>query len=190
MKLNKILILLLIAPLVSFAGGPDDGFNESFELQGITFQVKSDNSGSINELTITPNGLSLDNSVITHEIDGTVTGAEIADIDWNGSPEIYVYINSAGSGSYGSVVAYSANNKKSLSRIYLPPLTDNEGYMGHDQYAVVETRFHRQFPVYLDGDINAKPTGGLKVIQYKLIPGEASWVMKLFKTDVFKVKKN
>jgi len=187
MKFNiKLSILFMaITPFSSFAGGSEQGFNETFNLQGITFHVNSDNSSSVNQLTITPSGLSIDNSVIKREIEGVVTGAEIADIDLNGSPEIYVYINSVGSGSYGEVIAYSANKKKSLSEIYIPPLKDNKGYMGHDRYAVVETNFHRQFPIYLDGDNNANPTGGIKIIQYKLIAGEASWKMEPFKSTIY-----
>ena len=50
-----------------------------------------------------------------------VAGAEVADINWDGSPEIYVYVTSASSGSYGSLVAYLANRRKSLSEIHLPP---------------------------------------------------------------------
>ncbi len=59
------------------------------------------------------------------EIDGTVSGVEIADFNSDGSPEIYVYVTSAGSGSYGDLVAYSSNNNKSISGIYLLPLTES-----------------------------------------------------------------
>ena len=63
-----------------------------------------------------------------------VAGAEVADINWDGSPEIYVYVTSASSGSYGSLVAYLANRRKSLSEIHLPPVTQektlSEGYIG------------------------------------------------------------
>jgi hypothetical protein len=120
-------------------------------------------------------------------IDGTVTGAEVADINADGSPEIYVYVTSAGSGSYGLLVAYSANQRKSLSEIYLPPVTQNKtlskGYMGHDNFAVVEGVLVRRFPVYRDTDTNANPTGGTRQLQYKLVPGEAGWILKV---DYFK----
>ena len=93
-------------------------------------------------LTIVPAGLEIDNSPIVRTIDGTVTGAEVGDINADGSPEIYVYVISAGSGSYGSLVAYSANRRKSLSEIHLPPVSRDKkfssGYRGHDAFAVVE----------------------------------------------------
>jgi uncharacterized protein len=158
-------------------------FDKIFSLQGITFHVVATNEGSINQLTITPSGLQIDNRVIKQEIDGTVTGAEIGDINTDGSPEIYVYVNSAGSGSYGSLVAYSANNKKSLSEIYLPPLEDDKinsvGYMGHDEFSLIENSFARRFPVYNEGDANCCPKGGIRQLHYKLVPGEATWQLKL-----------
>ena len=56
------------------------------------------------------------------------TGVSMVDINADGSPEIYVYVTSAGSGSYGSLVAYSANRRKSLSEIYLPPIAEQGSF--------------------------------------------------------------
>ena len=182
---HRPLFFLLFSPL---AGAADTagGFDQVFELQGITFRVICPNQGSINQLEIIPAGLEVDNTVIKREIDGTVTAAEVADLNGDGSPEIYTYINSAGSGTYGSLVAYAANNKKSLSEIYLPPLADDKensiGYMGHDEFAVIESYLARSFPIYGKGDTNANPTGGTRQLQYKLKQGEASWVLELEKS--------
>jgi len=158
-------------------------FDRTLEFQGIRFRVMSNSEGSINTLRIVPSGLEIDNSPIARTIDGTVTGAEVADLNVDGSPEIYVYVTSAGSGSYGSLAAYSANRRKSLSEIYLPPVAQNKaasrGYMGHDEFAVVESTLIQRFPVYREGDTNARPTGGMRQLQYKLRPGEAGWVLKV-----------
>ena len=159
------------------------GFNQNYKLQGITFRVSSANNSSLNTLTIQPGGLELGNKPISVEIDGSVTAAEIADLDGNGSPEIYVYVNSAGSGSYGSLVAYAVNNGKSLTPIYMAPISDDKknsaGYMGHDEFRVVELTLVRRFPIYLKGDTNAKPSGGIRQLQYKLVAGEAGWILRL-----------
>jgi hypothetical protein len=160
-------------------------FDRTLELWGIRFRVTSANEGSINTLRIVPSGLQIDNSPIVRTINGTVTNAEVADLNADGSPEIYVYVTSAGSGSYGSLVAYSTNRRKSLSDIYLPPLTENKaaskGYMGHDEFVVGEGVLVRRFPVYRAADTNANPTGGRRELQYKLVPGEAGWILKLDK---------
>ena len=171
------------------SGNASYGFDKILTLRGITFHVQATNNSSLNQLTITPSGLSIKNDVIKKEIDGSVTGAEIADINSDGSPEIYVYVNSAGSGAYGSLVAYSANHKKSLSGIYLAPLENDKknsvGYMGHDAFTVIENSLARRFPVYKKEDSNAKPTGGMRQLQYKLVQGEATWQLKLVKSTEF-----
>ena len=158
-------------------------FDKTLKLHGISFHISSANNSSLNTLTIKPSGLEVDNSVIEQEIDGTISGAEIADINSDGSPEIYVYITSAGSGSYGNIIAYSTNNNKSLNGIYLPPLSDDKinskGYMGHDEFTIIETSLARRFPLYKEGDTNSEPTGGMRQLQYKLVPGEATWQLKL-----------
>lgn len=138
-----------------------------------------------NELVIQPVGLEVDNSKVSHTIEGRVVNAEIGDLNADGFPEVLVYITSNGSGSYGSVIGYSVNNGKSMSRIFLPAIADNpkanQGYMGHDEFAIVETTFNQRFPIYKPGDINAKPTGGIRQIQYKLRNGEASRVFVIDK---------
>jgi hypothetical protein len=160
-------------------------FKKTLELHGVTFQVSCPNSGSINKLSIVPAGLEADNTPIEREIEGTVTDADVADLNVDQSPEVYVYITSAGSGSRGSLVAYSANRKKSLSEIYLPPLTDNKeaskGYMGHDEFRVVESALVQRFPLYTEGDTNARPSGKTRQLQYKLRQGEAGWQLRVDK---------
>ena len=163
-----------------------DGFDKKLTLQGVSFHVSCPNASSINRLRIQPEGLKSDNSVIERDIEGIVTNAEVADLNIDGSPELYIYVTSAGSGSYGSLVAYAANKGKSLSEIYLPPIEESKkavkGYMGHDEFAVVESSLIRRFPLYKCTDTNATPSGGIRQIQYKLKAGEAGWVLKPYKT--------
>jgi len=179
-------VAALLTPLLCSTSHAE-GYEKTLSLQDISFTVTCPNNSSLNQLTIIPSGLTNFNSVMVQEIDGIVTGMEVGDINSDGSPEIYVYINSVGSGSYGSLVAYSANNKKSLSSIYLPPLDDDaknsKGYMGHDQYSLVENTFSQRFPIYNQGDTNAKPTGGMRQLSYKLVKGEAGWQLALQKVQ-------
>jgi hypothetical protein len=51
--------------------------------------------------------------------------------------------------------------------------------MGHDEFAVVESTLVQRFPLYGAGDVNAKPSGRMRQLQYKLRQGEAGWVLKL-----------
>jgi hypothetical protein len=158
-------------------------YGDKPEMREGSFVVEATNEGSINQLKITPTGLTEDNKPVVSEIEGTVSGAEIGDLDSNGFPEVYVYVTSAGSGSYGSLVAYAVNNGKIMMPIYLPPITDDakasKGYMGHDEFAVLENVLGRRFPIYKEGDTNADPSGKTRQLQYKLVPGGTGWVLRL-----------
>jgi len=144
------------------------------ELHGIRFAVSDDRRSAT--VTITPSGLEIDNSPVTRPIEGRVKDAEVADLNVDQSPEIYVYLTSDGG---DSLVALSANKRKSLSDIDLPPLDETPGaavgYRGRDAFAVGEGRLLRRFPIYQDGDADTDPTGGMRQLQYRLEPGEAGW---------------
>lgn len=160
------------------------GFQKTLTLQNITFDITTIGEGSVSELIIQPKGLEIDNQKIALEIDGQVVNAEIEDLNSDGFPEVLIYTVSAGSGSYGNVIGYSVNNGKSISQIYFPEISENKeagvGYMGHDEFAIVETSLVRRFPIYKANDSNSNPTGGTRQIQYKLKDGEAS---RLFEID-------
>jgi len=191
-NIKNILLTLALVSTSTYANDTSskadiEGFNKTLTLQGITFHVTCPNNSSLNQLTITPSGLEGVNETISKEIDGSVTGVEIADLNADGSPEIYVYVNSAGSGAYGSVVGYAANHKKSLSDIYMFPLSDDaknsKGYMGHDKFSISKNVLKRSFPIYKKSDSNAEPKGGTRVLDYKLVAGEASWQLKVVKRE-------
>jgi hypothetical protein len=151
----------------------------------VSFALQATTGSSLNNLTVTPGGLEYDSETRRVELDGSAYLAELADLDANGWPEVYVYVSSAGSGSYGSLVAYAVNNGKSASPVYLPPLEQTpaltDGYMGHDEFRVVENRLVRRFPVYGPADTNARPSGGTRQLQYRLEAGEAGWVLAVDK---------
>ena len=180
---------LLVANSAAAQEAADKAFDRNLSLQGIRFHVQCPNEGSLNKLKITPAGLERGNEPIELEIDGTVSSAEVADLNADGFPELYVYVVSAGSGSYGTLVAYASNSNKSLTAIRLPELTadkeNSKGYMGHDEFAVVENVLARRFPVYKEGDSNAEPSGGTRQIQYKLKAGEAGWILQVDKVVAF-----
>lgn len=168
----------------------ETGYNKNFQLYGIAFTISSPNNSSINLITITPKGLQNDNNPIIVEADGTITNVQIADLDMDESPEIYIFTNSVGSGSYGSLLAYSANNKKSLSQIYFPDLNEDKknsnGYAGHDEMQIIENTLSRRFYVY---NQEYKPTSIMRQLQYKLTKGEAGYILKLDKSFDMDLKK-
>ena len=188
MSMKQIIVGSILFSVLSMAD--TSGFDKTLTLQGISFHIQATNEGSLNQLSITTSGLSGNNEVMKQEIDGSVTGAEVADLNADGFPEVYVYVNSAGSGTYGSLVAYASNRNKSITPIYLPELSDDKklskGYMGHDEFTIIENSFARRFPVYLKDDSNCCPKGGTRQIEYKLVAGEAGWILKVKNSMVIK----
>ena len=167
-------------PTAAAAAGP---FEQRLELLGIGFRVSSPNKHAGNSVRIVPSGLQIDNTPIDMDVAGQVIGAEVADLNVDRSPELYVYVRGPAPEQRGTLVAVSANNRKSLGFVNLPELAEHRGasagYRGHDDMAVVEGRFVRRFPLYgKDGDAS-KRTGKTRQLQYKLAKGEASWVLKL-----------
>ncbi len=170
--------LLFAAPLPTF--------DQTAIRQGISFKVTSPNLRFANTVTITPGGLETDNKPVTIELIGIITRIETGDLDADGSPEIYIYAQDAGG---TNLIGYSANQKKSLSQIFLPDLTEVEkninGYRGHDEFSVVENSLARRFPIFPEDPGDAKPTGKMRQLQYKLFPGEAGWLLKVEKSSEF-----
>jgi hypothetical protein len=175
-------IVMFAAILVSQAQA-QGAFNKNLTHQGMNFDVTCANQGSENTLRIAPSGSGDAPRVIEQNIDGTVVGAEIADLDGNGAPEIYVFVQSAGSGSYGAVVGHVINAGAPTSAITMPELTDDSkasaGYMGRDRFSIARDRLVRQFPIYREGDSNASPSGGTRQVQYRLVRRDATWALQL-----------
>jgi hypothetical protein len=153
-------------------------FQKSLQFKGISFDIKTKGNGSLKQLIIEPKGFQETNKSIELEIDGKVTDAQVADLNSDGFPELLIFTQSAGSGSYGNVTAFSANGAKSMSQVYFPATSENpklnKGYMGHDTFLINESALIQEFHIYKEGDPNSNPTGGVRRIQYKLVDGEAS----------------
>jgi hypothetical protein len=157
-------------------------FSKDLQWDDDVFEVRS----ADHQLTIRTFGQDEGNEIFTHTIDGTVVGAESADLNHDGFPEVVVYVTSDGSGSYGSVIGYSSNNGKSMSEIYFPPAAENskinQGYMGHDKFSTAEDALVQSFPVYRPGDTNAHPTGPTRQVQYALVEGEGARKFEVSRT--------
>ena len=146
-------------------------FNKLLKGDKISFELYSENKGSLNDLCIEIKGVKSKPLKITFEIDGVISDAEIGNIDNDGLEELLVYSRSAGSGGYGYILALSVNSNNKIVQINFPEdLNDKikEGYMGHDLFRLKGKSLVRKFPIYTDGDSNAYPTGGNRKVIYNL----------------------
>ena len=130
-----------------------------------------------NKVSIFSPNLKYGKEPIINEIEGNIVFSEIADLNADGSPEVYMYIeNQKENRVYSSLLAYSVNKGLSMSEIYLAPLSHDkkafDKYEGNDEFRVVENTLIRRFPI---------KDNKTKQIQYKLVAGEATWQLKIDK---------
>ena len=154
-----------------------DGFHQELSMQGITYTVSEINRGFISQLIVETSGLENDNTPFTHSIYGWVSGAEIEDLNSDGWPELLVYVRSSDGAVRTKVFAYSVNNGKSISQVHLPDIAfdkeASEGFIGYDEFAVVETSLVQRFPLFRWTGSDYVPGGKIRQIQYQLREGEA-----------------
>lgn len=165
-------------------------FSRVLKLQDIGFNVSAIKQDGKNTLTIFTFGLKEREYNETFDIEGEeVINAEVEDLNSDGSPELLVFTQTVKSGSYGNVYAFSVNNKKSMSEVYFQPTSNNrkinDGYMGHDEFSIVENTLCQRFPIYKQGDTNAEPTGVTRQVTYKLVEGEAMRKLELDQINAY-----
>ena len=141
---------------------------------GISYKVVYNN----HHVCILPHGLSVVNDSISNELNGyKVNHVEIGDLNIDGYPEVYVFLRPTKPERCGALIAYSPNNGKSLSQIYLPKIEDDQKltqeYAGHDEMEIVENSLCRRFPI--------KGTNKMRQVQYHLEAGESGWILKPYK---------
>jgi hypothetical protein len=162
-------------------------FDQTLEADGFSVRITSPNTPGKNTITLLPTGLKSMSAPLDVEVEDLIARAFLEDADGNNSPELFLILTNPGSGSYGKALAYSTNGKKSLTPIIFdePGPKSLEGYMGHDEFAVMENTFVRRFPIYKKDDTNTSPSGGWRQFQYKLKPGEAAWHFRLDRVETF-----
>ena len=178
------------APGASGAAGPQAAaaqdakrtpvFTRTFthERQSYTVEVSSGLSHS--SITITPKGLTLSNKPVTGQREGLFSGAEMADIDADGQPEIYVFLKSTATDDHASAFVVTTDQGRRLVEVPVPDLAadakNSTGYRGSDEFAIVETVLARRFPLH---DAGGEPTGTMRQMQYKLVKGATGPELKL-----------
>lgn len=160
-----------IVPIYQQSALVESPFNKSLRFNVYTFTVTAADTGRVRDVQVKAYRGELLLTNFRVRVEGTVTGAEVGDLDNNRFPELYVYSTTNGSGSFGRVYGWQflPERKADITpanwRDRLP-----DGYMGHDSVWVERDILCRKFPVYQPGDANAEPSGGYRMMRYKLRP--------------------
>lgn len=162
-------------------------FSKQLTFNIYNFQITTLDTGTSSEVAIQARRGSLLLTAFRLPIDGIVVGADVADLDSNRFPEIYIYLRSTGTGSFGRVVGWQFLPDRRVD--ILPtewPMPAVSGYMGHDSLWTESYILCRKFPVYASGDANAYPTGGVQMVRYRLKPAGQVYVLEPEKSDTKK----
>jgi hypothetical protein len=145
------------------AGVRAEPFDKTLRYNVYSFNVRAADSANIRQVTIKAYRGKLLLTNFKVQLDGAVTNAEVADLDKNGFPELYVY--STTPNTYGHVHAWQflAERKASITPVNWPLATD-KAYMGHDSLWIDRASLCRKFPAYQL--LNGK----------KVTTGESHWV--------------
>lgn len=154
-------------------------FERTLHFNVYTFTVETPDTGTIQTASVKAWRGQLLLTDFRLSIDGSIVGVEVADLDGNRLPELYVFSQSSGSGSFGRVYGWQflPERKADITPLnwHLPADT---GYMGHDSIWLDQSILCRQFPRYRPGDANASPTGGTGMTRYQLHPAGQGFVLK------------
>lgn len=177
-KSTQTEIVSLARVVVVYSSPVEPHYTKSLRFNVYTFAVTATDTGRVRDVVIKVyrGALLLTNFRI--RVDGAIAGAEVADLDNNRFPELYIYSTTNGSGSFGRVYAWQFLPERKAD-ISLPNwrLSSADGYMGHDSMWVDRAVFCRKYPLYRPGDANAEPSGGNKIIQYKLKPAGTGFAL-------------
>lgn len=155
-------------------------FKKELKNGKVEFQVFCKNEEETNLLIIKTKGFEVINDSFTHKINGKVTNAEIADLNNDGYPELYVFTISDNPKELSEIIAYGSNRNKSATPIYVKPIAKNipssNSINGTDTVYIKDNKLVREFPKkYLSG----KKT---KII-YSLKRGETSLILEAEKAE-------
>lgn len=161
-------------------------YSQTFTHKRQSYMVDVDAAGTRSTVTVTPKGMGLSNKVITRQIDGVFNRAQMADLDGDGEPEIYVFLKSADGRDRASAFIVASDQGRRMVEVPVPDLAadakHSAGYRGGDEFAIVEKVLARRFPLH---DAGGEPTGTMRQMQYKLVKGASGPELKLDQAPEF-----
>lgn len=155
-------------------------FSQTFTHKRQSYLVEVGSGVTSSTVTITPKGLTLSNKPLKKTVDGLFNRAELADIDADGEPELYVFMQSPEGLRHATAIVVASEQGRRMVEVPVPDLAsdakNSAGYRGGDEFAIVENVLARRFPLH---DDSGEPTGTMRQLQYKLVKGAAGPELKL-----------
>ncbi|TGE28892.1 hypothetical protein [Hymenobacter metallicola] len=148
---------------------PPPGFNKTLTAAPYTFVVRSAGRLGQRQLLVRAEQDGQELTTAQDSILGEVKDAQLVKLTSGPGSELLVFVEGAGSGSYGEVRGYWFGGKD-WERMSMPKLSGPaaRGYQGQDKFRLQGKEVVRTFPVYGPTDANCCPSGGTRTIRYVL----------------------
>lgn len=174
----KQLFVLLVFCIVAFAvRGQSKRMDTTLKIGKVGYRVTSSNrSPEKNAVTINPIGFESQAREFSFEVKGRIKKTEIDDLNNDGYPDIVLYVFSGDSLQKGTVIGISSEKNQSVTPIVFPDVMDDqklrEGYKGFDDFNLMEGTLMRRYPLYVTDSLGSRPTGKMRQVLYRVVPGE------------------
>ena len=139
-----------------------------------------------NQVSLKPIGFESEARDMEFYVRGRIKSVQIDDFNNDGFPDLFIISDGSGNpNEYVNIFAITSVENKSYAPIYFPDIRDDsklrDGYRGHDEFSLMEGTVLRSFPVFKADDNPDKPTGGKRVIQYRMVSEERVFKFKAFR---------
>lgn len=157
-------------PLQRAAPAPKGPFKKKLTEGSVSFIVKSPNTDP-NSFTVTTSGMSVRNEATTVDVEGEVVRAQLADLNQDSYPEVYIFTRTA-SGTE-AVYAFASYRNRSYGQIYVAEAAASTSLRSPSggTYELTETRLIQKFTPTQNG----QRTGDTQTVTYALKKGETSY---------------
>jgi hypothetical protein len=111
------------------------------------------------------------------EVKGRVIKAEVDDLNNDGFADVVVYVVNYNDHNKGYVIGISSSKNEGMVPMLFPDIMDDPklrvGYMGYDEFTLLQGTMLRTFPLYDTIDpANPKPTGLYRNVHYRVVATE------------------
>jgi hypothetical protein len=185
-KINTLSFLFTGLLVTGIAQAQVKKIDTTASFAGLGYHVSCSNkSTDENSVYISPKGFGNEVKDLSFTIRGQLRKILVDDLNEDGYPDLLLCIYSGANGDLGNIMAVASGGNNSLVPVRFPDIyTDqklSEGYKGHDEFSVLVNTLMQSFPVYKAGDTDT-PSGGIKVIQYKMVKAENGYTFKALRS--------
>lgn len=185
----KILVLLIAIISFSNAQSQYNKIDTTVKVGKSGYKVICNNkSAEKNLISIKPVGFEGEARDMEFYIKGRIKNVQVDDFNNDGFPDLIIFSEGGDENpiEHVNIYAITSVENKSCAPIYFPDILDDaklrDGYKGHDRFSLMEGTVFRTFPIFKPDDTADKPTGGKRVVQYKMVSEQGVFKFKAIRT--------